>query len=240
MKRIQRRRSPERAPLPADRHASRGGRGVAKKAQSAGLDRRAKRALIAPSADRPSLRRPYPLIGRNRSSGDAPDRPATERAENRALRPRRAERYPATPFSGSRKPTAVGRRADQAVNRKRVPRLMRLRGGQPIAPTPNPRRAPPAPQVDPDRLRAGAIRWPNPVWATESPTSRVERGVAYRVAVLDGYRRPVRAWRLSRPDGGAQTHWAPGAVQPGSGQPVNAPGVHRGAPGARHPPHQGG
>jgi putative transposase len=71
---------------------------AAKKVQSVGLDVRAKRALVEPGADRPSIRRQCELVGLNRSSGYEQARPASESEENLALMRRIDELYTAHPF----------------------------------------------------------------------------------------------------------------------------------------------
>ncbi len=170
---------------------------AAKKVQSAGLDLRAKRALMAPSADGPSIRRQGELIGFNRASWYAQARPASE-SEATLVRMRRLDQsYPADPFYGSRKMTAVLPREDFTVTRKRGQRLMRLRGLQSVAPQPNTSRAHPEHQVYPYLLREVVVERPNQVWATDITDIRIARGFAYLVAVLDWHSRLVLAWRLS-------------------------------------------
>ena len=168
-----------------------------KKVQSAGLNVSAKRALIEPDADQPSIRRQCELIGLNRSSWYVQETPASESAENLALMQRIDELYTAHPFYGSRKMTAVLRREGWAVNRKRVRRLMRLMGLQSLAPCPDTSRAHPAHPVYPYLLRDTVVERPNQVWATDITYIRIERGFAYLVAVMDWQSRKVLAWRLS-------------------------------------------
>ena len=115
-----------------------------KKVQAVGLDLSAKRTLVEPGMGAPSIRRQCERIGLNRSSWYAQETPASESAENLALMRRIDELYPAHPCYGSRKMTAVLRRAGWAVNRKRVRRLMRLRGLRSLAPCPDTSRAHPA------------------------------------------------------------------------------------------------
>lgn len=170
---------------------------AAKKVQAAGLDLSAKRALVEPGIGAPSLRRQCELIGLNRSSGYAQERPASESEENLALMRRIDELYTAHPFYGSRKMTAALCREGHTVNRKRVRRLMRLMGLQSLAPRPDTSRAHPAHPVYPYLLEAIALERPNQVWATDITYIRIERGFAYLVAVMDWQSRKVLAWRLS-------------------------------------------
>jgi putative transposase len=63
------------------------------------------------------------------------------------------ELYTATPFSGSRRLTAVLRREGQAVNRKRVQHAMRVMGLRGLAPGPATSTPHPAHRIYPDLLR---------------------------------------------------------------------------------------
>ena len=69
-----------------------------KKVQATRLNLSAKRALVEPGVDAPSIRRRCKLLGLNRSSGYEKERPATESAENLALMRRIDELYTAHPF----------------------------------------------------------------------------------------------------------------------------------------------
>ena len=62
--------------------------------------------------------------------------PATESADNLALMALLDREYTAHPFLGSRGLAAYLRREGQAVNRKRVQRLMRLMGLEAVYPKP--------------------------------------------------------------------------------------------------------
>lgn len=171
---------------------------AAKKVQGAGLGVSARRALIAPGADAPSLRRQCELLGVNRAGWYAQQgAKAPECDENQRLMRRIDELYTAYPFYGSRKMTAALRREGERVNRKRVRRLMRLMGLESIAPKPALSRPHPQHQVYPYLLRGVTIERPNQVWSVDITYIRVERGFAYLVAVIDWYSRQVLAWRLS-------------------------------------------
>ena len=74
------------------------------------------------------------LLGLSRSGWYAS--PAPEARLNQALRGRIDQEYTAHPFYGSRRMTAVLRRAGYPVNRKRVIRLMTELGLQAIYPKP--------------------------------------------------------------------------------------------------------
>jgi putative transposase len=68
-----------------------------KKVQAVGLDLSAKRALVEPGVGVPSIRRQCDLIGLNRASWYAQERPASESEENLALMRRIDEIYTAHP-----------------------------------------------------------------------------------------------------------------------------------------------
>lgn len=159
----------------------------------------AKRDMIEPSVQRktPSLRRQCALIGLNRSCWY--DTPAAmgESAENLELMQQIDELYTAHPFYGSRKIAAVLGRGGQAVNRKRVQRLMRLMGLQSVAPKPNTSQPHPQHKVYPYLLRNLPIVRPGQVYSTDITYVRVGHGFAYLTAVVDWYSRKVLAWRLS-------------------------------------------
>jgi putative transposase len=107
------------------------------------------------------------------------------------------EEYTAHPFYGSRRMTAVLRRAGYAVNRKRVMRLMRQLGLAAIYPKPALSRPDPDHRVYPYLLRGVTVTRPDQVWSTDMTYIRLIGGFVYWVAILDGYSRKVLAWRLS-------------------------------------------
>ena len=81
-----------------------------------------KRPLIEPSNSHLSIRRQCELMGLNRSSYYLS--PATESEENLRLMRLIDQQFLRTPFYGSRRMTASLERSGEAVNRKRVQRLM--------------------------------------------------------------------------------------------------------------------
>lgn len=135
------------------------------------------------------------LLGLNRSTWY--DRRAAPSALNLELMRRLDEEYTAHPFYGSRRMTAVLRRAGYAVNRKRVLRLMRQMGLAAIYPKPGLSRADPEHCVYPYLLRGMTITGPDQVWSTDITYIRLLAGCVYLAAILDGYSRKVLAWRLS-------------------------------------------
>ena len=124
-------------------------------------------------------------------------RPASVSADDLELMRRMDELHLATPFYGSRRMTAVLRRAGLEVNRKRVRRLMRVMGLEAIYQKPNTSRGHPAHKVYPYLLRALVIARPNQVWCADITYIPMARGFVYLVAVMDWFSRRVLAWRLS-------------------------------------------
>lgn len=116
---------------------------------------------------------------------------------NLELMRRLDEEYTAHPFYGSRRMTAVLRRAGYRVNRKRVLRLMRQMGLAAIYPKPALSRANPDHRRYPYLLRGVTVTGPDHVWSTDITYIRLSRGFVYLVAILDWYSRKVLAWRLS-------------------------------------------
>jgi putative transposase len=129
--------------------------------------------------------------------------PAGESEENLALMRLIDRQYTACPFYGSRRLTAwlVGK--GQAVNRKRVQRLMGLMGLEAIYPKPRLSAAGRKHKVYPYLLRGVAIRRPDQVWSADITYIPLAHGFMYLAATIDWYSRFVIAWRLSNTlDGG--------------------------------------
>jgi len=83
------------------------------------------------------------------------------------------------------------------VNRKRVVRLMRLRGIQAIYPGPRTSVSHPVHKKYPYLLRGMTITRPNQVWSADITYVPMPRGFMYLVAVMDWFSRFVLAWQLS-------------------------------------------
>ena len=122
-------------------------------------------------------------------------RPAPVSADDLSVMRRLDEQYLATPFYGSRRMVAVLRQEGEAVNRKRVRRLMRLMGLEAIYQKPNTSRRHPEHKVYP--LRDLTIDRPNQVWCADITYIPLSKGFVYLVAVMDWFSRRVLAWRLS-------------------------------------------
>ena len=95
------------------------------------------------------------------------------------------EQFLKTPTWGSRSMRNHLRRLGYKVNRKRIRRLMRIMGMQPIYPKPRTSRAHPEHKVYPYLLRARSIERPNQVSAADITYIPMSRGSMYLVAVMD-------------------------------------------------------
>ncbi len=107
------------------------------------------------------------------------------------------EEYTRTPFYGYRKMTARLKMQGQAVNRKRVARLMRIMGLQAIYPGPRTSAAHPQHKKYPYLLRGLSITRPNQVWSADITYVPMPTGFMYLVAVIDWFSRFVLTWQLS-------------------------------------------
>jgi putative transposase len=85
----------------------------------------------------------------------------------------------------------------EAVNHKRVARLMRKMGLEAIYPKPN--LSPPGDNARryPYLLRELPITGPNQVWSTDITYIRLAQGFIYLVAVIDWFSRYVLSWQVS-------------------------------------------
>jgi len=142
-----------------------------------------------------SVRRQCELLGLNRSTWYY--EPVPESAAELALMRRIDEQYLQTPFYGSRKMTAWLRREGEAINRKRVQRLMRRMGLEAIYPKPRTTLAGAAHKIYPYLLRNVAVTRPNQVWSADITYVPLRCGFLYLMAILDWYSRYVLSWRLS-------------------------------------------
>jgi len=152
--------------------------------------------VIAAGTSELSIVRRCELLGLRRSSYYY--EPLPESAENLELMRRIDRQYMRTPFFGSPKMTAwLRQETDEAVNHKRVARLMRLMGLQAAVPGPHTSRKHPAHPVYPYLLRGLEITHPNQVWSTDITYIPMVYGFLYLVAIIDWFSRYVLSWRLS-------------------------------------------
>ncbi len=155
----------------------------------------ARRALIGPDHPHLSICRQCELIGLNRSTYYLA--PATESEENLRLMRLIDEQYLETPFYGSRRMAASLRRRGEAVNRKRVRRLMTLMGLEGLHPGPRTTIAAPDARAYPYLLRDRVLTRVDEVWSSDITYVPMRRGFMYLTAVIDWYSRYVLSWRLS-------------------------------------------
>jgi putative transposase len=113
------------------------------------------------------------------------------------------EEYTAHPFYGSRKVTRWLRDQGEAVNRKRVQRLMRLMGLEAIYPKPRLSLGGRGHRIFPYLLRNVRIERPDQVWSADITYIPLGTGFMYLAATIDWYSRYVLAWRLSNTLDGA-------------------------------------
>jgi putative transposase len=155
----------------------------------------AKRGLIEPNVSHLSIVHQCELLGLNRSTYYL--QPAAVSAENLRLMRRIDEQYLATPFYGSRRMTAVLRRAGEEVNRKRVQNLMRRMGLEGLFPGRRTTVAAPGAKAYPYLLRDRKLTRPDEVWSSDITYVPMRHGFMYLTAVIDWYSRYVLSWRLS-------------------------------------------
>jgi putative transposase len=142
-----------------------------------------------------SISRQCELIGLSRSTFYLPA--ATESAGNLRLMRLIDEQYLKTPFYGSRRMTAFLERRGEAVNRKRVRRLMALMGLEGLHPRRRTTITDPAARAYPYLLRDRVLTRPDEVWSSDITYVPMKRGFMYLTAVIDWYSRYVLSWRLS-------------------------------------------
>jgi putative transposase len=102
-----------------------------------------------------------------------------------------------TPFYGSRRMTASLERSGEAVNRKRVQRLMVKMGLEALFPRPRTTVAAPDARVYPYLLRDRELTRVDEVWSSDITYVPMRHGFMYLTAVIDWYSRYVLSWRLS-------------------------------------------
>jgi putative transposase len=105
--------------------------------------------------------------------------------------------YTAHPFYGSRRLTAWLVGQGEAVNRKRVQRLLRAMGLEAIYPKPRLSTAGRGHKIYPYLLRDVAVERPDQVWSADITYVPLASGFMYLAATIDWYSRLVVAWRLS-------------------------------------------
>ena len=141
------------------------------------------------------MRRQCELLGLSRASWYY--EPVPETPDNLRLMRQIDEQYTARPYYGSRRMTVWLNQHGEAVNRKRVQRLMRRMGLEAIYPKPKLSMAGKGHRIYPYLLRQMRIERPDQVWSTDITYVPLATGFMYLAAVMDWYSRYVIAWRLS-------------------------------------------
>lgn len=159
------------------------------------MSRAEKRAMITPGHPTLSVAQQCALVGLSRSGFYY--RSVNDNASDLALMELIDRQFLEPPWYGSRRLTAVLRRAGHTVNRKRVRRLMGVMGLQVIWQKPNTSKPHPAHKVYPYLLRDLKIDRPNQVWATDITFIPMPRGFLYLVVIMDWFSRKALSWRLS-------------------------------------------
>jgi putative transposase len=142
-----------------------------------------------------SIRRQCELLGLSRSSFYY--QPAGVSVEDLRLMRLIDQQYTARPFYGSRRMVVWLDQQGEDVNRKRVQRLMRIRGLEAIYPRPRLSLAGKGHRIYPYLLRGVKIERRDQVWSTDITYIPMASGFMYLAAVIDWYSRYVIAWRLS-------------------------------------------
>lgn len=100
-------------------------------------------------------------------------------------------------FLGSRKLAKLLSSSEEAVNRKRVQRLMRLMGLECLFPRPKCRLTSGCQQKHPYLLKGVTIDRPGQVWSADITYVPMPSGFLYLAATIDWFSRLVVSWRLS-------------------------------------------
>lgn len=155
-----------------------------------------KRQLVETTHLDLSIRRQCELLGLNRASYYY--QPTQTSELNLRLMNMIDEQYTDNPFYGWRRMTTYLQPVKkQAVNGKRVRRLMRLMGLQAIYPQPKAKKQAGQHKIYPYLLRDVPIVRINQVWSTDITYIRMATGFMYLTAIIDWYSRYVLAWQLS-------------------------------------------
>jgi putative transposase len=151
--------------------------------------------MVQPEHEELSVRQQCALLHLARSN--LYYQPVEAAAEELALMQQIDRLYLEHPYYGSRRMEVVLRQQGLVINRKRVQRLMRLRGMEGMAPGPRTSHPHPEHPRFPYLLRQLAIVRPDQVWASDITYVPLERGWAYLVVVMDWFSGAVLAFRLS-------------------------------------------
>ena len=142
-----------------------------------------------------SVRRQCELLGLNRSSFYR--EPAAVSADDLALMERLDRLHLEYPFLGSRKLARLLGSPGEAVNRKRVQRLMRVMGLECLFPRPKCTVSSRCHRIYPYLLKGVTIDRPGQVWSADITYVPMPSGFMYLAATIDWFSRLVVGWRLS-------------------------------------------
>ena len=154
-----------------------------------------KRQQIDPSHEELSVRRQCELLGLARSS--LYWAPASASVDDLALMEKLDRWHLDYPFLGSRKLAQLVSSSGEAVNRKRVQRLMRVMGLECLFPRPKCTVTSRCHKKYPYLLKGVAIDRPGQVWSADITYVPMPSGFMYLVATIDWFSRLVVSWRLS-------------------------------------------
>lgn len=155
------------------------------------------RRLVEPDHPELSVRRQCELLGIARSSYYYQPQPECSEQDIELMRLLDKE-YTLHPFYGSRRMCAYLSGLGQAVNRKRVQRLMRLMGVAAIYPKPRLSQPAEGHRIYPYLLGNYRVSRPNEVWSADITYIPMHRGFMYLFAIIDWYSRLVVAHSLSQ------------------------------------------
>lgn len=151
--------------------------------------------MIEPTHPHLSIRRQCALVDLSRANFYRER--ARESGLNLALMRLIDAEYTRTPFYGYRKMTVRLQQHGDAVNRKRVARLMRTMGLQAVYPRPRTSIPDLQHKKYPYLLRDLEVTRPNQVWSADITYVPMPLGFMYLVAVIDWFSRFVLTWQLS-------------------------------------------
>jgi putative transposase len=123
--------------------------------------------------------------------------PCPETPENLAVMRQLDELHLKYPAYGSRRLAVMLRRQGEAINRKRVVRLLRVMGLEALYPRRQLSQPGAGHEIFPYLLREVEVSGPNQVWCSDITYVPMQRGFMYLVAVMDWWSRYVLSWSLS-------------------------------------------
>ena len=152
--------------------------------------------LVEPNSSL-SIVRQCELLGISRSSYYYGLQPKTESAENLAIMLALDKLYLKYPYFGARRMLCHLPEPYNALNIKRIRRLMDLMGIEAIYPKPNTSISDKQHTKYPYLLRGVKFLRPNHVWSTDITYIPMPNGFMYLCAIMDWYSRMILSWSLS-------------------------------------------